>query len=239
MARDGEATKAAILQAARTEFSAHGLAGARVDRIATSAGSSKERLYTLYGDKEQLYRRVMSTMLEEMRLATVVYEETDIDTYVRSAYDFHQKNPHLLRMLLWEALEGTGGALPDEEARRDCYRLSARALTPLVPEDDQDAESKRLLLTLIGLTAWPTAVPTLATIVTNGESDTQAGQRRLRDFTASFATAALRGLGTALPARIGGGAARRPLRRRTQLTRPSLDPVDVTAGERDQAATSS
>ena len=39
--RDAEATKARILEAATAEFAAHGIAGARVDRIAASAGANK------------------------------------------------------------------------------------------------------------------------------------------------------------------------------------------------------
>ena len=220
MARDGSATKAAILEAARGEFSAYGLAGARVDRIAASAGCSKERLYASFGDKEQLYRRVMSEMLEEMRLATIVLPDADVEGYVRTAYDFHRTHPQLLRMLLWEALEDTGGALPDDEARRDCYRLSARALAPQVTADDADAESRRLLLTLVGLTAWTHAVPTLASIITAGESESKAGQRRLRDFTASFAEAALKTLGSGLPGRAARQVPERAGSALTAIRRP-------------------
>ena len=194
MARDAAATRAAILTAARAEFSAHGLAGARVDRMAVAAGCSKERLYAGFGDKFGLYRRVMSDMLEELRLATIVTDDMEVDGYVRAAYDFHRDHPHLLRMLLWESLEGTDDSLPDDEARRDCYRLSARALAPKVPGDDPRARSRRLLLTLVGLTAWPHAVGPLAAIITDGESQSEEGQRSLREFVAAFAAAGVRGL---------------------------------------------
>ena len=42
--RDPERTRARILDAARDEFAAHGLGGARVDRIATNAGANKRML---------------------------------------------------------------------------------------------------------------------------------------------------------------------------------------------------
>jgi AcrR family transcriptional regulator len=184
MPRDATPTREAILVAARAEFSAQGLAGARIDRIAASAGCSKERIYSLLGDKEELFRRTLADMLEEMRLATVVRETDDVTGYVRSAYEFHRRNPHLLRMLLWEALECPEGLLPDESARRDCYARSANALSMEAPGAD---DSRLLLLTLIGLTAWPHAVPTLARVVTDDDSRTEEGQRRLQQFLVQFA----------------------------------------------------
>jgi AcrR family transcriptional regulator len=192
MPRDAQATRNSILTAARAEFSAHGLAGARIDRIAARAGCSKERIYAGFGDKEQLYRQVIGDMLEELRLATVVHLEEDIGEYVRKSFDFHARNPALVRMLLWEALECTSGRLPDEDARRSCYQRSASALAEQLPSPD-DGDSARLLLTLLGLTAWPHAVPTLARLVTNDDTMTRAGQHRLREFLASFAQRALAG----------------------------------------------
>ena len=55
----GASTKARILRAATAEFAAHGLAGARVDRIATAAGVNKERIYAHIGDKVVLFSAVV------------------------------------------------------------------------------------------------------------------------------------------------------------------------------------
>ena len=43
--RDPEGMRLRILEAAKEEFAAHGLAGARVDRIAAKAGANKRMLY--------------------------------------------------------------------------------------------------------------------------------------------------------------------------------------------------
>jgi AcrR family transcriptional regulator len=43
--RDPEGMRIRILEAAKQEFASHGLAGARVDRIAASAGANKRMLY--------------------------------------------------------------------------------------------------------------------------------------------------------------------------------------------------
>jgi len=55
MRSDGLATRMRIFEAARIEFAEHGLAGARVDRIAAAAQASKERLYAYFGDKRSLF----------------------------------------------------------------------------------------------------------------------------------------------------------------------------------------
>ncbi|MET7403936.1 helix-turn-helix domain-containing protein, partial [Dactylosporangium sp. NPDC005572] len=47
-----------IIAAAVTEFAQHGIAGARVERIARAARTSKERVYAYFRSKEALYRFV-------------------------------------------------------------------------------------------------------------------------------------------------------------------------------------
>jgi TetR/AcrR family transcriptional regulator len=52
--RNAEASRARILAAARAEFVTHGLAGARVDRIAAHAGVNKNLIYHYLGSKEEV-----------------------------------------------------------------------------------------------------------------------------------------------------------------------------------------
>ncbi|WP_217146124.1 TetR family transcriptional regulator, partial [Streptomyces sp. AC627_RSS907] len=51
MPPDSTATKARLLAAARAEFARHGVAGARVDRIAAAAKANKRLLYVYFGNK--------------------------------------------------------------------------------------------------------------------------------------------------------------------------------------------
>lgn len=67
--RDADRTRAAILAAATDEFAAHGLSGARVDRIAARAKSNKRMLYYYFGDKEALYLAVLEAAYERIRSA--------------------------------------------------------------------------------------------------------------------------------------------------------------------------
>ena len=66
-ARDAGRTRAAILAAATTEFAAHGLGGARVDRIAERARANKRMLYYYFGAKEDLFLAVLERAYEHIR----------------------------------------------------------------------------------------------------------------------------------------------------------------------------
>ena len=57
-----------ILEAAKQEFAAHGLAGARVDRIAAKAGANKRMLYYHVGKKDVLYLAVLEGAYEKIRV---------------------------------------------------------------------------------------------------------------------------------------------------------------------------
>jgi TetR/AcrR family transcriptional regulator len=65
--RDPAATRRKLLTAARREFAASGLAGARVDEIAARAGVNKQLVYHYFGDKDALYLAVLGWVYEEIR----------------------------------------------------------------------------------------------------------------------------------------------------------------------------
>src|SRR3954451_8307959 len=65
--RDPAATRTKLLTAARGEFAASGLAGARVDEIAARAGGNKQLVDHYFGDKDALYLAVLEWVYEEIR----------------------------------------------------------------------------------------------------------------------------------------------------------------------------
>ncbi|MBS0321963.1 MAG: TetR family transcriptional regulator [Proteobacteria bacterium] len=73
-ARDAEASRARILEAATAEFAAHGLAGARVDRIAVAARANKRMLYYYFGNKDALFAAVMAQAYSDIRAAEQALE---------------------------------------------------------------------------------------------------------------------------------------------------------------------
>lgn len=60
--RDPEGTRRRILEAATGQFTKFGLAGARVDAIATEAGTNERMLYYYFQSKEGLYVAVLEAM---------------------------------------------------------------------------------------------------------------------------------------------------------------------------------
>lgn len=75
-------TQEKILAAAREEFAARGLDGARVDRIARAAGVNKAMIYYHFRSKEELYETVVQQFLESVKsfLDRVLTEEADLES---------------------------------------------------------------------------------------------------------------------------------------------------------------
>jgi AcrR family transcriptional regulator len=162
--RDAEATKARLLQAATDEFAAHGIAGARVDRIGVAAKANKALIYSYFGNKDQLFDAVMDTHVARV-LDQVPFTPADLPGYAGRLFDFLAANPHQLRLATWQRLERAGTG-------HDPAGLSAsmRRKTEAVAE----AQSGRLLesafapedlvaFTLALANAWMPTSPTAPT----------------------------------------------------------------------------
>ena len=102
--RNAEATKERILEAALAEFSAHGIAGARVDRIAQAARCNKNLIYIYFEDKETLFATVLGKHLMRIH-EEQAFTPDDLPGYAAKVFDWVQANPDLMRLLAWSALE--------------------------------------------------------------------------------------------------------------------------------------
>jgi AcrR family transcriptional regulator len=103
--RDPEGMRIRILEAAKKEFAAHGLAGGRVDRIAAEAGANKRMLYYHVGNKEDLYLAVLEAAYEKIRV-----EERSLDLehlapseaiarLIDFTWNYFIRNPEFLALL--------------------------------------------------------------------------------------------------------------------------------------------
>jgi AcrR family transcriptional regulator len=108
MLRDSEATRQRILEAAIAEFAEYGIAGARVDRIAAAAVSNKQLIYQYFGNKEALFRVVVSQELARA-IEGVDFPTDDLTQYAGAYFDFAMANPRLMRLIAWCGLEVQGG----------------------------------------------------------------------------------------------------------------------------------
>ena len=182
MAYDAEDTRRRIFAAAAAEFAGHGLAGARVDRIAAAASANKQAIYLYYGSKEKLFAAVLRAKLEEVRDSVSI----DPDAVAESAgqlFDWYSEHPELIRLLLWEALEGDGEPGETERERRDGFREKVRQFAAggaarRLPEEQRVRATQDLLFTLMGLIAWNFAVPRMARMILDEETDQAALARR-------------------------------------------------------------
>ncbi|NYJ33817.1 TetR/AcrR family transcriptional regulator [Nocardiopsis aegyptia] len=191
MARRPETTRALLLQSARREFVDHGLAGARVDRIAARAGVNKQRIYAHFGDKEQLFRHVLDEAVVELAAEVALTEDTDPVAYVGRVFDYHRHHPDLLRLLMWEALQHGDAGIDDDRRRVDHYDAKVTSLRGALGGDRDPADVRALLLTLIGLASWPQVLPQLGRLVLGPEASTEQTQAHLRAFLTEFTRAAL------------------------------------------------
>jgi TetR/AcrR family transcriptional regulator len=191
--RDPARTQQRILAAALKEFSAKGLAGARVDAIARRAGINKRMLYHYFGNKHGLFSAVLRHKLAE-RDALLAVAPDDPAEALTYWFDAACDDGDWIRLLEWEALGAGPKRLVHAEQRRAAARKAvARARsrqTRGLLKADLDA--RHLLLSMMALTAYPLAFPQVTRLVTGRSAFDPAFQRERRAFLRHFADA-LRG----------------------------------------------
>jgi TetR/AcrR family transcriptional regulator len=103
-------SRAAILQAAVREFAKEGVAGARTDAIARSAGVNKALLYYYFKDKETLYRAVLDQVFSGLHaaihaaLAKPQPPREKLASYVHAHFDYIASNPLYPRIVQAEMM---------------------------------------------------------------------------------------------------------------------------------------
>lgn len=102
--RDAAATTGRILEAACEEFSRRGLAGARVERIATAAGSNVRMIYAYFGGKDALFDAAFEHLVQAMN-TEVPPDGADLPGWAARLVEFHERDPRALRVSLWAQLE--------------------------------------------------------------------------------------------------------------------------------------
>ncbi|MEU0249148.1 TetR family transcriptional regulator [Streptomyces sp. NPDC006235] len=177
-ARDPEATKARIFEAAVAEFARHGIAGARIDRIAAEAKANKQLIYAYFGNKAELFAIVLEKKMLHLAEAVPV-DPDDIEGWVDRLMDYHSAHPELLRLLFWEGLEYGTDELPHESDRQEHYARKVAAL-----QDGQDRgvvtdaiPAADLLFLLTALANWTVVVPQMRRILVGSQ---EPDQDRLR-----------------------------------------------------------
>ncbi len=187
-ARDPQRTQQRILEAALTDFSAKGLAGARVDAIARRAGVNKRMLYHYFGNKVGLFSAVLAKKIAEREALLAAAPEPPSEMLVHW-FNAGCNDPDWFRLLAWEALQPGSGKVVHEERRRAILgraleairQRQAKGLLPagLAPE--------HLLITLMALTAYPLSFPQQIRLITGHSVFDPAFQKERHEFLKGFA----------------------------------------------------
>ena len=118
--------KRRILAAATAEFANYGIAGARMDRVADRAESSKERIYAYFGNKDELFDIVFSASVRET-LDAVPFTADDLPAYAGRMFDYFAENPQAQRLTTWYRLERPAGPGLAAVVEANEFRLAALA----------------------------------------------------------------------------------------------------------------
>ena len=160
-------TRDRILGAAIEEFVEHGLAGARVDRIAERAGANKQLLYRHFRSKDGLFDaavRAIAARFDEIRQALPETLERRLPYY----FDRASEDQRWVRLLEWEALQTGDGPTVNEEERRAHMERAVEAVRAdqaagILPAD---LDAAQLFLSFQALAAHPSAFPQMTRFIT-------------------------------------------------------------------------
>jgi AcrR family transcriptional regulator len=188
--RDAEATRARLLVAATEEFAAYGVAGARVDRIASAARANKQLIYAYFDSKDGLFDAALTascTALSE----NVPFDANDIPGYVGRVFDYVVAHPDVFRLVTWAGLERPT-AVAEFEADSYGAKLTAIAAAQRKGELDASLAPADLLALVMGLAAsWFSA----SEAVRRFDSDDPWSHARLAQFRDAAIDATKRILG--------------------------------------------
>ncbi len=107
MKRDAQLTRQRILDAATAEFARHGIAGARIDRIAEVSGSNKSMIYTYYDSKDRLFDAIFDASVVRC-VDDIPIDAHDLPEYAARLFDHYRERPEALRLGIWDWLERGG-----------------------------------------------------------------------------------------------------------------------------------
>ncbi|AMM19298.1 hypothetical protein AX769_03065 [Frondihabitans sp. PAMC 28766] len=107
--RDPEAKKRQLIEAATVEFARYGIAGARMDRIATAAQCSAGLVYTYFSGKDELFDAVFDRIVART-MSDIPITVDDLPEYAGRLFDGYVAHPTVQRIASWHRLERTASA---------------------------------------------------------------------------------------------------------------------------------
>jgi AcrR family transcriptional regulator len=156
--QNAEATRERILDAALAEFSAYGVAGARVDRIAKNAGCNKNLIYIYFENKETLFTTVLRKNLSGL-YEDLPFTPEQLPEFAGRVFDFSLDRPDLFRLLAWSTLDQDAPALPERAATHDVKVEKIRTAQEAGLVGTDFSPSVLLAMIMAMATSWSGAFP--------------------------------------------------------------------------------
>lgn len=166
--RDAARTRAKIMEAARDEFAAHGLAGARIEAIARRAGLSKQLLYHYFPSKEALFHEILEQKFGQPHAP--LPEAPGPGELFRQRFTSATVDPTWVRFLTWEAAERAAeGPITAEAHRRaslsrGAERIAGQQAAGVLPPE---LPTEFLQLAIHALALYPLAFPQVTRMITD------------------------------------------------------------------------
>ncbi|KAA0113949.1 TetR family transcriptional regulator [Mycolicibacterium sp. P9-22] len=174
---DSQATRRRLIEAGTAEFAAHGIAGARVDRIAVNARANKAQIYTHFGSKDGLFDAVFAENVDVI-INSVPIDGQDLPGYAVRLYDASLAQPEMVRLATWARLE----RVPVGDLVTDFEDQTARKLQAIVDaqrsghvDPELDPSDVLSIVTTMALTWSPAS---LFYAVTDGDPEADHDRRR-------------------------------------------------------------
>jgi AcrR family transcriptional regulator len=191
IARSSAATKGRLLAAASEEFATHGIAGARVDRIAAAAQANKQLIYAYFDSKDGLFDAALTESCTAMTEA-VPFDAEDIPGYVGRLFDYAVEHPEIFRLVSWAGLERPTAIAQVEAASYGAKLDTIAAAQRDAKLDASFAPADLLALTMAIAAAWFSA----SEAIRASDSKDPWSRKRLAQFRAAAVEAAARVLRT-------------------------------------------
>jgi AcrR family transcriptional regulator len=177
MVGDAEATRRRLLDAAAEEFAGYGIAGARVDRIATTARANKAQIYHYFGGKDALFDAVIHELVVNT-VRDVPIDPLNLPGYAARLFDGYEERPRIARIATWYRLEREGTdtlvSIIVESNRTKVAAIAEAQRAGRVSDRWPAADLLALVLAVAGM--WTSMTPEFTALF---DGRTRAGRRRL------------------------------------------------------------
>lgn len=188
--RNAERTYRNILEAARREFFENGFKGARIEKIAKSAGVKNQLIYHYFKGKAELLEAVLAHAANEEPEWISRVPDNPLHIAEHRYKVNSQARADFIRFTAWEALESQADQTSWQKGREQAFQSyvaywKTQRESGLVP---QDLAPDLFTLAIAALTTYPIVFGDITKMITGCESTDPEFQERWSTFLTNLST---------------------------------------------------